>query len=469
MLLSLRSPGCESLNCTAPGQHRDTVRNNGGVTASTTRRILALAVPSLGALVAQPLMVLADTAMVGHLGEQALAGLAVGSTMIATATGLMVFLAYTTTPLVARRLGAGDRPGAIRAGIDGMWLGLGCGVALLLLMLAVGPAIVPLFTDDPLAQQAATQYLTLSAWGLPGMLVVIAATGLLRGLQDARSPLIIATAGAVINVVLNYLLIYPAGLGIAGAALGTAIAESLMAAVYVVIAMRAAARHGVGPHPAIGDPRRALVDSGLMFARTVTLRVSILLLVWSGGAIGVSELAALQVLFTLFNLMAFILDALAIAAQAMIGHDLGAGDTSRVRELVRILLRWGVGLGLVLATVLALIAPMLGRLFTSDAAVLELLPASFWALAVTLPLCAVVFVLDGVLIGASDIAYLALVGVINLLVFAALTGVLLLLQPSGIVGVVSLWAAFGGGFMLSRAITLAVRTRGDRWLTQPTR
>lgn len=434
------------------------------MTTSVNRRILALAIPSLGALIAQPLMVLADTAMVGHLGEQLLAGLAVGSSIITTVTGLMVFLAYTTTPRVARLLGAGDRPGAIRAGVDGIWLGLGCGVVLLLATIAIGPLIVPVFTDDALAQQAATQYLTISAWGLPGMLTVIAATGLLRGLQDARSPLIIASIGAAINVVLNYLLIYPASLGIAGSALGTALAETLMAVAYVVIAVRASRKHGVSLRPGIGDPRQALTESSLMIARTATMRVAMLLLVLLGGTVGVSELAALQVLVTVFNLLAFALDALAIAAQAMIGHDLGADDTGAVRGLVGVLVRWGLWLGCALAVIVAALAPVLGRVFTSDESVLQLLPAGFWALALALPVSALVFVLDGVLIGASDIAYLALVGVINLAVFAGCAAVVWLLQPTGTTGVIALWAAYGGGFMISRAVTLSLRVRTQRWL-----
>jgi len=170
------------------------------------------------------------------------------------------------------------------------------------------------------------------------------------------------------------------------------------------------------------------------------------------------------VLVTVFNLLAFTLDALAIAAQAMIGHDLGAGDTGAVRGLVGVLVRWGLWLGCALAVIVAALAPVLGRVFTSDESVLQLLPAGFWALALALPVSALVFVLDGVLIGASDIAYLALVGVINLAVFAGCAAVVWLLQPSGTTGVIALWAAYGGGFMISRAVTLSLRVRTQRWL-----
>ncbi|MGO1544415.1 MAG: MATE family efflux transporter [Gulosibacter sp.] len=429
----------------------------------TTRRILALAVPALGALVAQPLFVLTDTAMVGHLGESVLAGLSIGATVITTLVGLMVFLAYTTTPLVARRLGAGDKAGAIRAGIDGMWLGLGCGIVLLLLGLAFAGPTVRAFTDDPFVQEAALSYLTVSLWGLPGMLLVIAGSGLLRGLQDTRTPLMVAIGGAVINVGLNALLIYGAQLGIAGSALGTAIAETLMAVVYIIVAMQAAREHDVSLSIGIGQPREALLASSLMILRTVTLRIALLMLMWSGAQLGVSELATLQVTYTVYNVLVFTLDALAIAAQAMIGHDLGAGDRSQVRRLTRTLVWWGIGLGVVLFALVAALSPVLGYLFVNDFAVLDMLPTAFLTMAIFLPVGGIVFVLDGILIGAGDVKYLAIAGLIPLAVFMALAIAILALNPSGGFGVNLLWCAFGC-FLIARAVTLVARILGNRWI-----
>ena len=429
-----------------------------------TRRILSLAVPALGALVAQPLFVLTDTAMVGHLGGEVLAGLSIGSTIITTAVGLSIFLAYVTTPLVARRLGAGDRAGAVRAGIDGMWLGLGLGVALLLVGLAAAFPLVGAFTSSPEAAAAARAYLTVSLWGLPGMLVVIAATGLLRGLQNTRVPLVVAVTGAVVNAALNFVFIYPLGLGVAGSALGTAVTETLMAAAFVAIAVRAAREAGVSLRPGIGDPRQALSASAFMLLRTATLRASMLLLVWTGGRLGVSELAALQITLAVFNLLAFALDALAIAAQAMIGHDLGAGERESVRSLTWLLVRWGLVLGLVLGGLVAAVSPVLGRLFASDAGVLSVAPAGLAAMAAFVPLYAVVFVLDGVLIGAGDARYLAWAGFAPLVVFAALAWWLVAAGASGAWALAWLWIAYGGGSMAVRAATLVLRARGTRWL-----
>lgn len=429
----------------------------------TTRRILSLAVPALGALVAQPLFVLTDTAMVGHLGESVLAGLSIGATVITTITGLMVFLAYTTTPLVARRLGAGDRSGAVRAGIDGMWLGLACGVVLLLLGLVIADPVVRAFTDDPFVYEAAMSYLTVSLWGLPGMLLVIAGTGLLRGLQDTKTPLLVAVSGAILNAGLNAALIYGAQLGVAGSALGTVIAETLMAVIYVIVAMQAASAHGISLSFGIGKPREALVASSLMILRTVTLRIALLLLMWAGAQLGVSELATLQVTYTVYNVLVFTLDALAIAAQAIIGHDLGAGRAAEVKRLTRLMVWWGIGLGVVLMVIMAALSPILGYVFVNEFAVLDMLPSAFITMAIFLPIGGVVFVLDGVLIGAGDLKYLAIVGIFPLVAFIALVFIVLGLDVHGAYAVNMLWCAFGG-YLIGRGITLVGRVVGDRWI-----
>src|SRR5690554_3870288 len=204
------------------------------------RDILRLAVPALGALVAEPLFLLADTAMVGHLKPVALAGLGIASAILQTVIGLLIFLAYATTPAVARRLGAGDRGGAIRAGIDGMWLAALIGLALVAVGVPTSRWLVGLFNASAVVSEAAHTYLSISLWGLPGMLLVITANGLLRGLQDTRTPLVVAVVGFASNVVLNAVFIYGFGWGIAGSAIGTVIAQWGMAAVFIVMAVRAA-------------------------------------------------------------------------------------------------------------------------------------------------------------------------------------------------------------------------------------
>ncbi|MEF2976412.1 MATE family efflux transporter [Subtercola sp. YIM 133946] len=428
------------------------------------RDILKLAVPALGALVAEPLFLLTDTALVGHLGEVPLAALGIASAIIQTAIGLLIFLAYATTPAVARRLGAGDRTGAIRAGIDGMWLALGLGVVVVALGLIGSGAVVGLFTSDPLVAADATAYLHVSLAGIPAMLLVIAATGLLRGLHDTRTPLVVAVCGFAANAGLNAVFIYGFGWGISGSAAGTVVAQWAMAAVYVVMAVRAARASGARLRPGLDGVGSAASSGGWLFVRTLSLRAAMLATVAVAATFGVAELGAFQIALTLFSTLAFVLDALAIAGQAMIGHGLGAADTVRVGLVMRRLVRWGLVSGAALGAALTVVAPLLGPVFSSSPEVQRALTVTVWAMAAGIPLAGYVFVLDGVLIGAGDARYLALTGLVNIGCYAPLLALVLLLHPPGDAALVWLWAAFGYGYIGARALTLGLRARGTRWV-----
>ncbi len=160
-----------------------------------SRDILRLAVPAFLALVAEPLFLLADSAIIGHLGTAQLAGLGVASATLITAANIFVFLAYGTTSIVARQIGAGSERGALEAGIDGTWLAVGLGaVTSVAVALAAEPLCRVFGASDDAIGYAAT-YLRISALGIPAMLVALAATGVLRGLQDTRTPLVASVAG----------------------------------------------------------------------------------------------------------------------------------------------------------------------------------------------------------------------------------------------------------------------------------
>jgi len=419
------------------------------------REILRLAVPTLGALVAEPLFLLVDTALVGHLGASPLAGLGIASIILQTAVGLLVFLAYATTPAVARLLGAGDERGAVRAGIDGMYLALAVGAVLLVIGLLGGSSAVAAFGAAPEVAAAATTYLLISVWGLPAMLLVLAGTGLLRGLQDARTPLIIVGVGFAANAALNALFIYGFGWGVAGSALGTVVAQWGMAVWFVAGIVRRS--RGVSLRPRLAGITVVAASGSWLLLRTVSLRVAMLATVIAGSLLGVTGLAALQVALAVFSLLAFVLDSLAIAGQAMVGHSLGGGDRARVRLVAGRLIRFGLIAGVALGVVLAALSPVLGFVFTDDAAVRSALVPVFLILALGGPLAGFVFVLDGVLIGAGDGRYLALTGILNLLVYLPL-----LWLESG--SLVTLWAAFALGYLGARALTLGLRVRGEAWL-----
>lgn len=425
------------------------------------RDIMRLAVPSLGALIAEPVFVLTDTAMIGHLGAAPLAGLAVASTVLQTVVGLLIFLAYATTPIVARRLGAGNRPGALTAGVDGLWLALGIGVVLLVVMLPSSRFIVSLFGVEPVVAAAALDYLTISWWGIPGMLLVLAATGVLRGLQDARTPLIVAAAGFTANIALNAVLIYGLGLGIAGSAIGTVIAQWGMAAVLVAIVVRGARASGARLRPGVTGLRAAAQAGSWLFVRTLSLRVALVATVAVAATLGTEELAATQIWFALYSLLALALDALAIAGQALIGHGLGASDVPRVHAITRRLVGWGVAVGAALMVPLLAATPLLAIAMTGDPAVRALIPLAVVTLAVGLPLAGLVFVLDGVLIGAGDGRYLAATGILNLLAYLVVLAIAIGMLGAGLAG---LFLSFMIGYLAARAATLGWRARGTRWI-----
>lgn len=292
------------------------------------RQILALAVPALGALVTEPLFVLIDSSMVGHLGASALAGLSLASTLLTTAVGLFVFLAYATTATTARLFGAGDRRGGLRAGVDGIWLAGLIGAAACLLLWVLAPWATHVMGARGQVAHGAIAYLRASAPGLPGMLVVYAATGTLRGLLDTRTPFVVATAGAGLNVALNATFLYGARMGVAGSGLGTAITQTLMAVALTWPVVRAARADAVPLTPRRQGLTASLGSGTPLLVRTVSLRVAILVTAWAATTLGQAPLAAHQVVMSVWNFAAFTLDALAIAAQALVGTALGQADAA---------------------------------------------------------------------------------------------------------------------------------------------
>lgn len=428
--------------------------------AAIDRDIIRLALPALGALIAEPIFLLTDTAMVGHLGADALGSLAIASTILQTVLGLMVFLAYATTPRVAKRMGAGDRRGAVGAGFDGIWLALATSVVLLAVGLPLLSTAIAAFGPSPAIAAGAQSYLAISWWGLPFMLVVIAATGLLRGLQDTRTPLVVAALGCVANIGLNALFIYGLGMGVAGSALGTVIAQAGMCAVYVLIALRAARRFHASFRPDWAGVLTSAKTSGWLLLRNASLRASLIILVVLATALGTTQLAAIQVAQSIFFALALALDSLAIAGQALIGLQLGAKAVDVVAAINRRLIAWGIGFGVVVGLILIAGSGLIPYAFSSDPGVIAVLTGLLPILAVSMPVAGYVFVLDGVLMGAEDARYLALAQLV------AVIGYVLLLGPiTGLVpGAQGLWAAFCLGFVGLRAITLGWRVRNHRWI-----
>lgn len=431
---------------------------------SLNRDILRLAVPALGSLMAEPLFLLVDSALVGHLGVDPLAGLGIAGAVLQTIVGLMVFLAYSTTPAVARRFGAGDPARAVSVGIDGMWLALGIGALLALAGSLTTPLLVGAFGAGPAVAEQAEVYLRISMWGLPAMLIVFAATGLLRGMQDTVTPLWIAGIGFAANALLNVVFIYGFGWGIAGSAVGTVVAQWGMVAAYVAVIGRLARAHAASVRPQRDGVRGSARSGGWMFLRTLSLRATLLATVAVATGQGAEELAGWQVVFTMFSAAAFALDALAIAAQALVGKGLGAGDEAAVHRVLRRTTAWGLWFGIVVGALIAALSGVIGLFFTGDAQLAALVQPALLVLAIAQPVSAVVFVLDGVLIGAGDARYLAIAGAANLVVFVPALVAVAVLGLSGAGGLLWLAVAFFGAYMLARLATLGWRVRGRAWM-----
>ncbi|MFJ6617525.1 MATE family efflux transporter [Kitasatospora sp. NPDC091335] len=423
------------------------------------REILALAVPAFGALVAEPLFLMADSAIVGHLGTPQLAGVGIAAAALSTATGVFVFLAYATTSAVARRIGAGDRRGAVQQGIDGIWLALGLSVPVVLLTLLLAPWAADVLGASATAAPHAVTYLRISSLGIPAMLMVLAATGVLRGLQDTRTPLVVAVGGFAANIGLNAGLVYGAGLGVAGSAWGTVLAQTGMAAAYLVVVVRGARREGASLRPDAAGIRAGARAGGPLLVRTISLRAVLMTATAVAARLGDDQVAAHQITMTLFNFLAFALDAIAIAGQAVIGRFLGASDVPGARAATRRMVEWGIVSGLVLGLLVVLARPLYVPLFTPDPAVRAQLGTALLLLALTQPVAGLVFVLDGVLMGAGDGPYLAWAGLATLVVFVPVA----LAVPATGAGLAGLWWAMNL-FMLLRAGFLAWRARGGKWL-----
>ncbi|MFI6848671.1 MATE family efflux transporter [Kitasatospora sp. NBC_00085] len=435
------------------------------MTAPTTdrrrhdREILALAVPAFGALVAEPLFLMADSAIVGHLGTSQLAGVGVASAALTTATGVFVFLAYATTAAVARRIGAGDRRAAVQQGIDGIWLALALSAGVVVLTLLLAPWVADVLGASATAAPYAVTYLRISALGIPAILMVMAATGVLRGLQDTRTPLLVAIAGFAANVALNAGLVYGAGLGVAGSAWGTVLAQTGMAAAYLVVVVRGARLERASLRPDTAGIRACARAGGPLMVRTLSLRAILMIATAVAAGLGDDEIAAHQIAMTVFLFIAFALDAIAIAGQAIIGRYLGAEDAPGAKAATRRMIEWGVGSGLVLGLLVVAARPLYVPLFTPDPAVQAQLNTVLLLLALCQPVAGLVFVLDGVLMGAGDGTYLAWAMLATLAVFAPVAFAV----PASGAGLAGLWWAMNL-FMLVRGGFLAWRARGGKWL-----
>jgi putative MATE family efflux protein len=408
--------------------------------------------------VAEPLYVLADTAVVGHLGTTQLAGLAVATSVILAGYALFIFLAYGTTAAVSRLLGAGDVGAAAGQAVQSLWLAAGIGVVLAGAGWVAAPALVGALGATGDVREGALLYLRVSLPGIPALLLTLAGVGYLRGLQDTTTPLAVAAASAAGNLVLEVVLIYGLGLGLGASALATVVAQWGAAAVYLVRIGRAVRRLGVGLRPEPAAIARLAAVGGALLVRTAALRASITVATAVATRLGTVDVAAHAIAFELWNLLALVLDAVAIAGQAITGRLLGAGRVGEARAAGRRMIEWGVLSGVVLGLAVAVLRPVLPGVFTDDPAVAGLAAFLLWWVAVMQPVNGVTFVLDGILIGAGDLRFLAVAMVGAAAAFVPLA----LAVPALGLGIGWLWGALVV-LMVARATTLLARFATPAW------
>ena len=420
------------------------------------REIFRLALPALGALAAEPLYLLADTAMVGHLGTEELAALAIAATLLTGAFTLFNFLTYGTTAQVARLHGAGEVRAAGRIAAQALWLSSGIGIALSCLLAGLAVPLVDLMGGDGRTGELAVLYLRIGSIGLIFALIALAGQGYLRGVSDLRTPLVIVVVANVVNVVLNVVFIYGFGWGLAGSAWATVVAQAGMGAAFVVALLGAPAD---SRRPSLASMRPLARIGGEIFVRTASLYASFLVASAVLARVGEASLAAHQIAFQLFVFLALVLDSIAIAGQVIVGRSLGAGDAEGAYRAARRMIEWAVVAGALFALGMLALVGVLPRAFTSDADVIERAREVWPLFALMQPANGAVFALDGILIGAGDTRFLMwgmLAASVGVFIPVALGSLALGL------GIVGVWAGLVG-LILVRLATCAWRFSSRRW------
>jgi putative MATE family efflux protein len=419
------------------------------------RRVLALAGPALGVLAAEPLYVLVDTAVVGHLGALPLAGLALGGVLFTQVAAQLTFLSYGTTSRTARLHGAGRRQEAVEEGVQATWLALGVGVVLVVLgQLFAGP-LARLLAGDGEVAAAAVSWLRIALFGAPFVLVTMAGNGWMRGVQDTARPLRYVLLGNGLSAVLCPLLVYQAGWGLEGSAVANVVAQVVSAGLF----FRALSKEHVHLKPVPALMRAQLGLGRDLVLRSLAFQACFISAASVAARTSIAAVGAHQVVLQLWTFLSLVLDSLAIAAQAIVGAALGAGERDKARKFAWQITGYGLVFGIALGVVFAAVAGVLPKVFTSDPGVLAEIPHAWWFFVALQPIAGVVFALDGVLLGAGDAGFLRTATLLS-----AAVGFLPMVWASLAFGwgLVGIWTGLSA-FMVLRLVAVLLRTRSEHW------
>jgi putative MATE family efflux protein len=419
------------------------------------RQLLKLAVPALGVLAAEPLYLLVDTAVVGHLGAVPLAGLSVGAIVLAQVSSQLTFLSYGTTARVARLHGAGRRSEAVAEGVQATWLAVAVGFALIIVGQVLAQPIADALSGSQEVADAAVGWLRIALLGVPCILITMAGNGWMRGVQDTARPLRYVLAGNGMSAILCPILVHVAGMGLNGSAIANVVAQVISAAMFV----RALTAERVPLKPEWAKMRAQLGLGRDLVLRSLAFQACFVSATTVAAHTSTAAVGAHQVVLQLWVFLAMVLDSLAIAAQSIVGAALGAEDEQRARKVAWQVTGYGLIFGTLLGLLFAALAGILPRAFTPDPAVLAEVPNAWWFFVALQPICGVVFALDGVLLGAGDAAFMR-----NSTLLAAVAGFLPLVWAAMIFdwGLAGIWTGLAA-FMVVRLVAVLARTRSGRW------
>ncbi|SHG76113.1 putative efflux protein, MATE family [Jatrophihabitans endophyticus] len=433
-----------------------TVPTAGDGQLAPTRRLLALSASAFAVLAAEPLYLLVDTAVVGHLGARDLAGLGVGAALMTLLTIVGTFVEYGTTSRAARAYGAGRTDAAVREGVQASWLAAGIGVVLVAAGEVFAGPLTGLLAGGGPVHHTAEQWFRVAVLGLPGVLLVLAGNGWMRGVQRTREPVVIVVAANGLSAVLCPLFVYPLGWGLTGSAVANVVAQAV-GGVLFVLALR---RTGTSLRPDTTVMWAQAVVGRDLVIRAAAFQVAFLTAAGVASRMGTAQIGAHQIGLQLWDFTALLLDSFAIAAQSLVGAALGAADPATARAMSWQVSRWGLYAGGALAVVFGAGTLVIPGLFTSSDAVVDQAHVLWPWLVAMLPLAGVVFALDGVLIGAGDVGYLRTVTIVAAVFAFAPLNLLALRLDWGLGGV---WAGLSS-FIVVRLVGMLWRVRGERWL-----
>lgn len=404
------------------------------------RTLLALSWPVLLSLVAEPLTGLADTAFVSRLGAAPVAALGVGTMALSSAFWVFNFLGVGSQTRVAQFHGRGQLDRAAETATLALGLGVVFGLLLALAAASLLPLVAAAMGAEGEVHRQVVAYMRIRLWGAPAVISSTAAFGVLRGLQDMRTPFWVATAVNLLNIVLDAVFIFGLGplpaFGVAGAAAASTLSQYL-GMVWAAIAV--GRRLGTTVRIRLGDVAGLFAIGRDLFIRTGLLTLFLLLATRAATQMGPAAGAAHQAVRQVWLFTALFLDAFAITGQSLIGYFYGSRMPAEIRRVARVVCLWSLATGGVLGLAMILGIPAVVWLLVPPPAVAVFLPA-WWAAALTQPVNALAFATDGIHWGTADFGFLR--NVVALATASGIAGLWLLARiPDG--GLTGIWCVTG--------------------------